>query len=161
LIIQKLSYDLDQPLITLREQDRKNIASKLKKLGFEVTSKGVIAYKTFNCSYSAPKEWRIRAGSTITSKCFFNPLKDCGEGVNVGTFKWVEKTYGHCQDYNAVPKSRVIWKCLIPYEWLDRVVIPEKTEGKIRCEAVKLIESIPYNDRRRVSLRKKEKIRHV
>lgn len=35
-----------------------------------------------------------------------------------------------------------VWKVLIRWEWLAGVCVPYNTDGKIRCERVKLVEIV-------------------
>ncbi|MFA5431941.1 MAG: pentapeptide repeat-containing protein [Candidatus Paceibacterota bacterium] len=102
------------------------------KENFEKTKKGYICYKTFNANYLVPDYWKIKENSIITEVVNPSRTTDCACGVNVGTLKWVK-------DNNDGDK---IWKCLIEWEWLVGVVVPYNTDGKIRCEKVRLLEVI-------------------
>ena len=102
------------------------------KRKFEKTKKGYICYKTFNTNYPVPDYWKIQENSIITEVVNPSRTTDCACGVNVGTLKWVK-------DNNDGDK---IWKCLIEWEWLVGVVVPYNTDGKIRCEKVRLLEVI-------------------
>ena len=95
---------------------------------FERTENGYIAYKTFNCSYIAPKKWKIESGSVIEENVLFDRCCDCGAGINVAPLSWVKRNY-----------SGQIWKVLIRWEWLAGVCVPYHSDGKIRCERVELI----------------------
>ena len=98
---------------------------------FERTDKGYIAYKTFNSQYNAPSAWKIEPDSVITENV--NPCRtnDCGCGINVAPLDWVRRR-----------KSGDIWKVLIEWPWLAGVVVPYNTDGKIRCEKVRLLEVV-------------------
>jgi hypothetical protein len=101
---------------------------------FESTTEGVVVYKAFgNTPYSAPERWEISEGTNITEVCNPNRTDECGCGVNFGTLEWIQKNINS-------PTS--VWKCLI--EWIDlvSVVVPYNTDGKARCERLKLIERI-------------------
>ena len=100
------------------------------KENFEKTKKGYICYKTFNANYLVPDYWKIKENSIITEVVNPSRTTNCTCGVNVGTLKWVK-------DHNDGDK---IWKCLIEWEWLVGVVVPYNTDGKIRCEKVRLLE---------------------
>ena len=98
---------------------------------FEVTSEGIIAYKTFNSSYSSPDKWEIEAGSIIEENVNPNRTDVCGCGINVAPLDWVKKNY-----------NGDIWEVLIKWEWLPGVVVPYNTDGKIRCERVQLVKIV-------------------
>jgi hypothetical protein len=103
---------------------------------FEHTADGIIAYKTFGETYKTPEEWKIEVGSVIKETvCFYREMS-CAWGINVATKRWViNETH-----------SGEIWKCLIRWEWLPGVVVPNATDGKIRCERVELLECIQRED---------------
>lgn len=101
---------------------------------FESTTEGVVVYKAFGDTfYYAPERWEISEGTNITEVCNPNRTDECGCGVNFGTLEWIQKNINS-------PTS--VWKCLI--EWIDlvSVVVPYNTDGKARCERLKLIERI-------------------
>ena len=100
------------------------------KENFEKTKKGYICYKIFHTNYPVPDYWKIKENSIITEVVNPSRTTDCACGVNVGTLKWVK-------DHNDGDK---IWKCLIEWEWLVNMVVPYNTDGKIRCEKVRLLE---------------------
>ena len=101
------------------------------KQNFEFTKDGIIAYKTFNGSYTQNLNWKIEPEAIITENVNFNRTELCGCGINVAPLEWVKKHY-----------NGVIWKVLIKWEWLCGVIVPYNTDGKIRCERVQLIEII-------------------
>ena len=98
---------------------------------FERVEKGFIAYKTFGGQYAPPSKWTIAPESIIEENV--NPCRtdDCGCGINVAPLEWVKKNY-----------RGDIWKCLIEWAWLPGVVVPYGTDGKIRCERVRLLEKV-------------------
>ena len=98
---------------------------------FERTNEGYIAYKTFGGMYSAPDDWKIERGSIITETVNPNRTNECGCGINVAPLDWVRKNY-----------NGQIWKVLIEWPWLAGVVVPYNTDGKIRCEKVRLLEVV-------------------
>jgi uncharacterized protein YjbI with pentapeptide repeats len=104
------------------------------KKNFEKTKKGYICYKTFNSNYETPNYWEIKKNSIITEVVNADRTVDCACGVNVGTLEWVQK--------NNNNNGYKIWKCLIEWEWLAGVVVPYHTDGKIRCEKIRLLEVI-------------------
>jgi len=101
---------------------------------FEKNSKGnYIAYKTFGFYENGdiPKGWVIKQRRIIEEpniEC--SNLIDCGPGINVGTLDWVRI---FVRDYSLNHKD--IWKV----ELLCDPVVPLASNGKIRCEKVKLI----------------------
>ena len=101
------------------------------KQNFEFTKDGIIAYKTFNGSYTQNLNWKIEPEAIITENVNFNRTELCGCGINVAPLEWVKKHY-----------NGDIWKVLIKWEWLCGVIVPYNTNGKIRCERVQLIEII-------------------
>lgn len=99
---------------------------------FERIDEGYIAYKTFNCTYDAPTDWRIEAGAVLNENVNFNRTNLCGCGINVAPLKWVKHAY----------PNKPIWKVLIRWEWLAGICVPYNTDGKIRCERVELLEVV-------------------
>ena len=97
---------------------------------FEKTTEGYIAYKTFNSEYTPPEKWVLQPDSIITENVNFDRCRECGCGINVAPYEWVDEHYGH---------TGSIWKVLIKWEWLAGVCVPYMTDGKIRCEKVQLI----------------------
>jgi hypothetical protein len=119
-------------------RDAKNSISPIEFLAenFERTTDGIIAYKTFGETYKTPEEWKIEVGSVIKETvCFYREMS-CAWGINVATKSWVQKETHYSE----------IWKCLIRWEWLPGVVVPNVTDGKIRCERVELLECIQRED---------------
>ena len=106
-------------------------AADFLKTHFEQTEAGYIAYKTFNSQYRAPSTWSIEKGSIIEENVNFDRCKDCGCGINVAPIEWVEQHY-----------SGAVWKVLIRWEWLAGVCVPYRSDGKIRCERVELLEIV-------------------
>ena len=98
---------------------------------FERVEKGFIVYKTFGGQYAPPSKWTIAPESIIEENV--NPCRtdDCGCGINVAPLELVKKNY-----------RGDIWKCLIEWAWLPGVVVPYGTDGKIRCERVRLLEKV-------------------
>lgn len=98
---------------------------------FERTEQGYIAYKTFGAYHRPPDGWLIEKGAVIEEVVNFNRTSDCGCGVNVATLYWVRrKCVGP------------VWKVLIEWPWLAGVCVPYSTDGKIRCEKVRLLEKV-------------------
>ena len=112
----------------------KNLLSAIAYIdaNFERTDKGYIAYKTFNSQYQAPESWEIKPDSVITENVNSNRTTACGCGINVAPLEWVRR-HGD---------SAEIWKVLIEWPWLAGVVVPYGTNGKIRCEKVRLLEVV-------------------
>jgi hypothetical protein len=100
---------------------------------FETITDGIIAYKTFGEYYDSPAHWEIKEGSVITEHVNPNRTEECGCGINVATLGWVKR---NCK------KGNDIWKVLIEWKWLVGVVVPYHTNGKIRCERVRLLERV-------------------
>ena len=100
---------------------------------FEKTKEGYIAYKVFSNFYSPSPEWVIEEGGIINENVNFNRCSGCGCGINVATLDWVKS-----REFGDLP----IWKVLICWEWLGGVCVPYNSDGKIRCERVKLIERL-------------------
>lgn len=100
-------------------------------LHFESCDKGVVAYKTFGGQYKAPQSWRIEPNSVISENVNANRTETCGCGINVAPLDWVKENY-----------DGTIWKVLIEWPWLAGVCVPYNTDGKIRCERVRLLETL-------------------
>ena len=111
---------------------------------FKKTEQGYIAYKKFGQFYNIPNYWDIREGSILDEVINSNRFEDCGAGINVSTLNWLDEhlifaatLYG----FSAKDKTG-IWEVLIPFKWLSGVCVPYNTDGKIRCERVKLIKEL-------------------
>ena len=100
---------------------------------FERTENGYIAYKTFGAYHKPPESWVIEPDSVITENVAPNRTDTCGSGINVAPLKWVK---------NESSCTGPIWKVLIEWPWLAGVVVPYGTDGKIRCEKVRLLEVV-------------------
>ena len=98
---------------------------------FERTEKGYIVYKTFGGAYAPPERWEIKPDSIIDEVVNPERQNDCGCGINVAPLQWVKDNY-----------KGEIWKCLIEWPWLAGVIVPFNTDGKIRCERVRLLEIV-------------------
>ena len=106
-------------------------ATNYLEANFERTGDGYIAYKTFGDIYTVPDKWKIKPGSIITETVNPNRTNECGCGINVAPLDWVRRNY-----------KGQIWKVLIEWPWLAGVVVPYNTDGKIRCEKVRLLEIV-------------------
>ena len=120
----------------LREADLSGVLGLLESCAyidahFEKTDKGYIAYKTFGSFNTPPTYWIIEPDGIICENVNFNRTEECGCGINVGTLDWVKKN-----------TNGQVWKVLIEWPWLAGVVVPYSTDGKIRCERVRLLEKI-------------------
>ena len=115
--------------------DAKELLSSIGYLDahFERTDKGYIAYKTFGAYRQPPESWKIEPDSIITENVNPNRTDECGSGINVAPLDWVRKDSGGRRD---------IWKVLIEWPWLAGVIVPYSTDGKIRCEKVRLLEIV-------------------
>ena len=101
---------------------------------FERTDRGYIAYKTFGANYTPPQKWAIAPESIIDETVNPDRGTTCGSGINVAPLNWVK--------HNAKGNRRDVWKVLIEWAWLPGVVVPFRTDGKIRCERVRLLEIV-------------------
>jgi hypothetical protein len=100
---------------------------------FEKDNNGVIVYKRIGkTQYPTPDTWEIKTGAVIEEVC--NPCRttECGCGVNFGMREWCEKHY----------TSATLWKCRISWIDLASVIVPYNTDGKARCERLKLLEIV-------------------
>ena len=111
----------------------KNLLSAVNYLEphFEKTADGFVAYKTFGGVYTPPDGWALEAGAIIEETVNPNRTDECGCGINVAPLEWVKANY-----------DGEIWKVLIEWPWLAGVVVPFGTDGKIRCERVRLVEKV-------------------
>lgn len=111
----------------------KNLLSAIDFIdtNFERTENGYIVYKTFGGTHTPPKQWEIKPGSIINEVVSSERQNDCGCGINVAPLQWVKDNY-----------EGEIWKCIIEFPWLAGTVVPFNTDGKIRCERVKLLEIV-------------------
>lgn len=102
------------------------------KENFNYTQDGIIAYKTFNSFFAAPKAWYIAEGSVISENCDFDRTRLCSFGINVAPLSWIKR--------HIFVGS--VWKVLIRWEWLPGIVVPYNTDGPIRCERCELLKII-------------------
>ncbi len=116
--------------------DAKNLVSSINFLEahFERTRDGYIVYKTFGSNYRAPNSWAIEPKSVITETVNPDRGTDCGSGINVAPLEWVMRY--------AEGRSRDVWKCLIEWPWLAGAIVPFGSDGKIRCEKLRLLEVV-------------------
>jgi len=99
---------------------------------FERSERGYIVYKTFGHFYKTPSEWKIEPNSIIEENVLFDRCQECGCGINVASLDWIKR---NCENSE-------IWKCLIEWPWLVGVCVPYHTDGKIRCERLRLLEVV-------------------
>ena len=111
----------------------KNLLSAVNYLEthFEKTADGFVAYKTFGGMYTPPDGWKLEVGAVLEETVNPNRTDECGCGINVAPLAWVKANY-----------DGEIWKVLIEWTWLAGVVVPFGTDGKIRCERVRLVEKV-------------------
>ena len=113
--------------------DAKNLLSAVNYLEahFEKTADGFVAYKTFGAIHTPPDGWKLEVGAVLEETVNPNRTDECGCGINVAPLEWVKANY-----------DGEIWKVLIEWPWIAGVVVPYNTDGKIRCERVRLIEKV-------------------
>jgi hypothetical protein len=110
---------------------------------------GYIVYKAFGVTYPPCEEWDIFPGSILYENCDMNRLNPCSYGINVAPLEWVKA-------YTFLPASQKaitsdpgkvpdIWRCEILDRWLADVCVPYNTDGKIRCNKLRLIEIVRDN----------------
>ena len=99
---------------------------------FKTCSKGYVAYKTFGKHYPPSPTWKIQKGSVIQEVVNPNRQNQCGCGINVAPFDWVQE---NCP-------GKEVWAVLIEWAWLPGVIVPYNTDGKIRCERVRLLRKV-------------------
>ena len=90
----------------------------------------MVVYKTFSHHFNAPDSWTIHPGAVITETCNPCRVSDCASGINVAKRDWDDFGTGD------------LWKLIIKPQWLAGVVVPYRTDGKIRCEKAQLIEIV-------------------
>ena len=102
---------------------------------FEYNKTGLIVFKAFGkeTPNNSNKWGKPKKNKIITEVC--NPVvtNDCGCGVNCATLEWIEK-----QGWSNVE----VWKCVILYKDLPGLVVPWNSNGKIRCNRLKLIKQV-------------------
>jgi len=110
----------------------KNLTNQVDyiKKNFRHSEQGLIVYKSFNEHYTNEK-WKVAKNRIITENCNFSRTNGCGCGINFGTMEWCQKNCG-----------KTIWKCLIKWEWLMGICVPYNTDGKCRCEKLKIISEV-------------------
>lgn len=98
---------------------------------------GYIVYKTFGSKYPPCAEWDISPGSIIYENCDMNRRNPCSYGINVAPIEWIRKYIcAHAAE------TLDIWRCEILDKWLADVCVPYDTNGKIRCNKLRLIEIV-------------------
>jgi len=101
---------------------------------FELTNRGIIAYKVFDVFRTPPDDWIIEKGATITEEVNMTRTVLCGSGVNVASLKWLMR-------YLTYSELQHIWRVLIPWrDNIGQICVPYNTEGKFRCHHVELLE---------------------
>lgn len=102
---------------------------------FKAVPEGYIVYKTFDSSYEPNPLWQLKKGSIIKEAVNPDRSEQCGCGINAATLDWVISN-------TKVSRYSPVWRCLIPWAWLPGVVVPFNTDGKIRTEALILLEAL-------------------
>ena len=107
---------------------------------FDEEQDGYIVYKTFGSIHKSPEYWIIKENSIIKEKCDIDRRDACSYGINCGTLDWV-RDYNTCKSIILILQkyNLPIWKLLIKKEWLNGVVVPYATDGKIRCNKTLLL----------------------
>jgi len=106
-------------------------ASIWLKQNFKKTKEGYMVYKVFgNTCFNSPNSWKIKTGCIITE--ITNPCRtiECGCGVNFATLDWIKKHYRN--------KKIEVRRCIIKWSDLPGVIVPYNTDGKARCEKLKI-----------------------
>jgi len=109
----------------------KNQSNWLKE-NFKTTKNGIIVYKdVMSTFYNKPKNWKFKQNQYLEEVANHNRTNECGCGINFATLDWCKKK-----------SKNEIWECLI--EWIDLagICVPYNTDGKARCERLKLIRKI-------------------
>ncbi|MHA1408829.1 MAG: pentapeptide repeat-containing protein [Candidatus Odinarchaeia archaeon] len=119
--------------------DSKNVFNPTKFIenNFKFCKKGLIVYKAFGNTPNNSMKWGTPKPNKIIKEVV-NPCvtTECGSGINVATLGWIKHNlYGNFE----------IWECVIPYKHLLGVVVPYNSDGKIRCNYLKLIKKIEVN----------------
>jgi len=109
--------------------------TKFIKNNFKFCKKGLIVYKAFGVD---TPHGSLRWGTPETNKIITEVVNPCittmcGSGINVATLKWIE---------NNINGNIEIWECLIPYKHLIGLIVPYNSDGKIRCNYLRLIKKI-------------------
>jgi len=110
----------------------KNLLTPQKFLSqFKKTATGIIVYKRFgDTQYEQP--WKPKKNLIIEEVCNMYPTVACGCGVNFGTKTWCDENY----------KDAALWECEILWEDLAGVCVPYNTDGKARCNRLRLIDKV-------------------
>lgn len=106
--------------------------SRWMNTNFKSNKHGFIVYKdVMSTFFTKPYEWKFKEECYLTENCNFNRTDSCGCGVNFATIEWL-KNNSHNE----------IWECLI--EWKDAcgICVPYNTDGKARCERLKLVKKL-------------------
>lgn len=100
---------------------------------FEFNEKGLIGYKQFGLHYHRPGKWVITPGSIIEHAVNLNRDAECSYGINIGSKNWITQ--------NGKLNIKT-WKMLIEFRDFNTLVIPENTDGKIRCGRATILEEL-------------------
>ena len=102
---------------------------------FKHTKEGIIVYKAFGKTYhEPPNNWKIEENSVIEENVNWNLTDKCGCGINFATLEWIKREFSN-EDVG-------VWECLIEYDDLPFVIIPFGTDGKARCQRLRLIRKL-------------------
>lgn len=109
---------------------------------FERAEGGWTAYKIFNSVYTSPRHWKIEVGSTLTESDLETDVENgCAAGINIArSVGWIENFISTSSCDNDGNMVADVWKVFIPDTAI--IVIPNYTDGKIRCNEIRLLEIV-------------------
>jgi uncharacterized protein YjbI with pentapeptide repeats len=100
---------------------------------FDHDGDGYIVYKSSgNTPFRTPNHWIITEGAYLTEHCNPNRGTYNGCGVHFATEEWCTDKYPYHD----------LWVCRIEWKDLPGVVVPFGTNGKARCERLRLVRMV-------------------
>lgn len=109
---------------------------------FARVENGWIAYKVFNSVYMKPDHWVIETGQVLREDDLnTNAREECGEGINIAkSMEWIADFIEAMYADEEGETVANVWKVFIPDT--ATIVIPNRTDGKIRTNEIHLLEVI-------------------
>ena len=103
-----------------------------KNFNLTIARDGYIVYRAQQGSFPKPASWVFEPGSYLAEVCNPNRTNVCGCGVSFATLEWIKLNH----------PGKTVWECVIEIADLPSIIVPYNTDGKARCERLRLVKII-------------------